>query len=216
MHALSVMRWPLPVSAPQTSGINSIADEADFDAERWYHTLQDERVSLWYRARNTIRMMMKDGVDLINKYDLRRFRFLGSVGEPLNPEAAGDETRSAYRSTTIVSWRLVPDRRSGHRRRPDRTQGGGRGRCNRQTGPGRNGSCQSLRITQGQLRAERRPTSRAVGFARTHLGAVVIPREITFLSTLPKTRSGKIMRRLLKAGESGLPEDETSKLEAGS
>lgn len=55
-----------------------------------------------------------------------------------------------------------------------------------------------------------------LGFARTHLGAVVIPREITFLSTLPKTRSGKIMRRLLKAGESGLPEDETSKLEAGS
>ena len=53
-----------------------------------------------------------------------------------------------------------------------------------------------------------------LGFARTRLGAAVAPKEITFLPTLPKTRSGKIMRRLLKARELGLPEGDTSTLEA--
>jgi acetyl-CoA synthetase len=53
-----------------------------------------------------------------------------------------------------------------------------------------------------------------LGFARTRLGAAVAPKEIVFLPTLPKTRSGKIMRRLLKARELGLPEGDTSTLES--
>ena len=52
-----------------------------------------------------------------------------------------------------------------------------------------------------------------LGFARTRLGAVVAPKEITFLPAIPRTRSGKIMRRLLKARELGLPEGDTSTLE---
>ena len=52
-----------------------------------------------------------------------------------------------------------------------------------------------------------------LGFARTRLGAAVAPKEIAFVSDLPKTRSGKIMRRLLKARELGLPEGDTSTLE---
>jgi acetyl-CoA synthetase len=51
--------------------------------------------------------------------------------------------------------------------------------------------------------------------ARKRLGAAVAPKEIAFLPTLPRTRSGKIMRRLLKARELGLPEGDTSTLEAG-
>ena len=50
-------------------------------------------------------------------------------------------------------------------------------------------------------------------FARQKLVAAVAPREITFVDSLPKTRSGKIMRRLLKARELGLPEGDTSTLE---
>ncbi len=50
-------------------------------------------------------------------------------------------------------------------------------------------------------------------FAREKLGAGVAPREIEFVPSLPKTRSGKIMRRLLKARELGLPEGDTSTLE---
>jgi acetyl-CoA synthetase len=49
--------------------------------------------------------------------------------------------------------------------------------------------------------------------ARKRLGAVVAPKELDFKPNLPKTRSGKIMRRLLKARELGLPEGDTSALE---
>jgi len=55
-----------------------------------------------------------------------------------------------------------------------------------------------------------------LALARTRLGAVVAPKEIEFRSSLPRTRSGKIMRRLLKARELGLPEGDTSTLEGGS
>ncbi len=54
-----------------------------------------------------------------------------------------------------------------------------------------------------------------LGFARARLGAVIAPKEIAFVPTIPKTRSGKIMRRLLKARDLGLPEGDTSTLEAG-
>jgi len=50
-------------------------------------------------------------------------------------------------------------------------------------------------------------------FARRKLHAVACPRKIEFLDSLPKTKSGKIMRRLLKARELGLPEGDTSTLE---
>jgi acetyl-CoA synthetase len=46
------------------------------------------------------------------------------------------------------------------------------------------------------------------------MGPIAKPEEITFVDTLPKTRSGKIMRRLLKARAMGLPEGDTSTLEA--
>jgi acetyl-CoA synthetase len=53
-----------------------------------------------------------------------------------------------------------------------------------------------------------------LGHARARLGAAVAPREIAFLASLPRTRSGKIMRRLLKARELGLPEGDLSTLES--
>ena len=53
-----------------------------------------------------------------------------------------------------------------------------------------------------------------LGFARKRLGAAVAPKEIDFRTNLPKTRSGKIMRRLLKARELGLPEGDLSTLES--
>jgi len=50
-------------------------------------------------------------------------------------------------------------------------------------------------------------------FVKQHLAAHAYPREIEFIEKLPKTRSGKIMRRLLKAHELGLAEGDTSTLE---
>ena len=52
-----------------------------------------------------------------------------------------------------------------------------------------------------------------LGFARKRLGAAVAPKEIAFVASVPKTRSGKIMRRLLRARELGLPEGDLSTLE---
>jgi acetyl-CoA synthetase len=52
------------------------------------------------------------------------------------------------------------------------------------------------------------------GHARKRLGPAVAPTEVVFRKTLPKTRSGKIMRRLLKARELGLPEGDISTLES--
>ena len=52
-----------------------------------------------------------------------------------------------------------------------------------------------------------------LGFARKLLGPAVAPKEISFIDNLPKTKSGKILRRLLKARELGLPEGDLSTLE---
>lgn len=51
--------------------------------------------------------------------------------------------------------------------------------------------------------------------ARKRLGPAVAPRDIGVVDTLPFTRSGKIMRRLLRARELGLPEGDLSTLETG-
>ncbi|MHB0950790.1 MAG: acetate--CoA ligase [Allorhizobium sp.] len=53
-----------------------------------------------------------------------------------------------------------------------------------------------------------------LGHARRRLGPAVAPKQIAFRKNLPKTRSGKIMRRLLKARELGLPEGDISTLES--
>ncbi|MFN7276523.1 MAG: AMP-binding enzyme, partial [Betaproteobacteria bacterium] len=54
-----------------------------------------------------------------------------------------------------------------------------------------------------------------LAFVRKRLGTAVAPKEIDFVAALPKTRSGKILRRLLKARELGLPEGDLSTLEPG-
>ena len=52
-----------------------------------------------------------------------------------------------------------------------------------------------------------------LAFARVRLGAAVAPKEIDFRPSIPKNRAGKIMRRLLRARELGLPEGDISTLE---
>ena len=53
-----------------------------------------------------------------------------------------------------------------------------------------------------------------LAFARRRLGVAIAPREISFIKILPRTKSGRIMRRLLKARELGLPEGDLSTVEA--
>ncbi len=310
------------IIAPLTNGVTSIVDEGDFDAERWYRILQDQKVSVWYTAPTAIRMMMKAGMDPVRKHNLRTLRFLASVGEPLNPEAVvwGQEAFGRpfhdnwWQTETggiMIANFAAMDVRPGSMGRPlpgidaaivrrtaeDRIEliedPGVQGDLALRPGwpsmfrgywndPDRYKKCfvggfyltgdlakrdkdgyfwfvgraDDVIKTSGHLIGpfevesvliEHQAVAEAgvigkpdpvamelvkafvslkdgyeptqalrrelLGFARARLGAVVAPKEIEFLPTLPKTRSGKIMRRLLKARELGLPEGDTSTLE---
>ncbi|MGA2552697.1 MAG: acetate--CoA ligase [Burkholderiaceae bacterium] len=57
------------------------------DAGRFWKMIQDHKVSIFYTAPTAIRSLIKAGGDLPKSYDLSSLRLLGSVGEPINPEA---------------------------------------------------------------------------------------------------------------------------------
>ena len=57
------------------------------DAGRFWKIIQDHRVTVFYTAPTAIRSLIKAGGDLPNRYDLSSLRILGTVGEPINPEA---------------------------------------------------------------------------------------------------------------------------------
>jgi acetyl-CoA synthetase len=57
------------------------------DAGRFWKMIQDHKVTIFYTAPTAIRSLIKAGADLPKKYDLSSLRILGSVGEPINPEA---------------------------------------------------------------------------------------------------------------------------------
>lgn len=312
------------IIAPLTNGLTSIVDEAEFDAERWYGILQDQRVTVWYTAPTAIRMMMKVGVSPVRQHHLETLRFLASVGEPLNPEAVvwgeqafgrpfHDNWWQTETGGIMIANYAAMDVRPGSMGRPlpgieagivRRTESGEvelitepdqQGELALRPGwpsmfrgywhePERYQKCfaggwyltgdvakrdkdgyfwfvgraDDVIKTSGHLigpfevesvliehkavaeaavigkpdpvamevvkafvslkdgyQADDALKRELLGFARARLGAVVAPKEIAFLPTLPKTRSGKIMRRLLKARELGLPEGDTSTLESG-
>ena len=313
------------IISPLTNGVTSIVDEADFDAERWYTILRDQKVTVWYTAPTAVRMMMRGGSELARKYDVSALRFIASVGEPLNPEAVlwGQEAFGLpihdnwWQTETggiMVANYASMDIRPGSMGKPlpgidaaivRRTSSGGvevvtdpnvegelalrRGWPSMFRGylddPERYEKCfvgdfyltgdlarrdqdgyfwfvgraddvikssghligpfevesallehpavaeagvigkpdpVAMEIVKAfvSLKPGREPSDELkrelLGFARTRLGAAVAPKEIAFLPALPRTRSGKIMRRLLKARELGLPEGDTSTLETAS
>ncbi len=55
--------------------------------DRWWQIIEDYKVSILYCAPTAIRAFMRQGTDHPNKHDLSSLRVLGSVGEPINPEA---------------------------------------------------------------------------------------------------------------------------------
>jgi acetyl-CoA synthetase len=310
------------IIAPLTIGVTSIVDEAEFDAERWYRTLENERVSVWYTAPTAIRMLMKAGIELTRKFEPRALRFLASVGEPLNPEAVlwgqeafgrpfhdnwwqtetggimianfaamdvrpgsmgrplpgidaaivrktgedhvevleapdvqgelalrpgwpsmfrgylGDPAR--YRRCFAGGWYLTGDlarrdadgyfwfvgraddviKTSGHLIGPFEVESALMEHpAVAEAGVIGKPDPVAMEVVKAfvSLKAGWTPTPalrrELLGHARARLGAVVAPKEIDFQPSLPKTRSGKIMRRLLKARELGLPEGDLSTLE---
>ena len=64
------------IVAPLTIGATLLVDQEEFDAERWYRTLEQQKVDVWYTAPTAIRMLMKYGDDLPKRFDLTRVRFI--------------------------------------------------------------------------------------------------------------------------------------------
>jgi acetyl-CoA synthetase len=313
------------IIAPLTNGVTSIVEQAEFDVERWYRVLEEQKVTVWYTAPTAIRMLMKAGLEAARGHDFSALRFMASVGEPLNPEAVvwglqafgqpfhdnwwqtetGGIMVANYASMTVrpgsmgkplpgIDARIVAD--DQHARLHFIEEPMVQGELALRAGwpsmfraywkdPERYDKCfrdgwyltgdlakrdadgyfwfvgrkDDVIKTSGHLIGpfevesllmEHRAVAEAgvigkpdpaafeiikafialrpgfepgdalskeiLAFARTRLGAVVAPKEIEFVPSLPKTRSGKIMRRLLKARELGFPEGDTSTLETAS
>jgi acetyl-CoA synthetase len=78
------------VYGPLANGATSIMYEGTphpADQDRWWKIIEEFKVSILYTAPTTIRTLMKWGHHLLEPYDLTSLRVLGSVGEPINPEA---------------------------------------------------------------------------------------------------------------------------------
>jgi acetyl-CoA synthetase len=78
------------VYGPLTNGATQLIYEGTPDTPhrgRWWELIEKHRVSILYTAPTAIRTCMKWGEDIPASYDLSSLRLLGSVGEPINPEA---------------------------------------------------------------------------------------------------------------------------------
>ncbi len=320
------------IIGPLTNGVTSIIDEGEFDARRWYRTLQDEKVAVWYTAPTAIRMLMRAGDALPEEYDLSSLRLIASVGEPLNPEAVewgrrvlglpirdnwwqsetggimiandpygevrpgsmgrpirgveialarvgsggdpivGDDgdpvmidspdeegmivirrgwasmfrgylhDEDRYAQSFLGDWYLSGDlarrdadgwywfvgraddviKTAGHligpfevestlMEHPAVVEAGVIGVPDAIAG----NLVKAFVTLQSGTAAGEELELDLLGFARRRLGPAVAPRSITVVDELPHTRSGKIMRRLLRARELGLPEGDLSTLESG-
>jgi len=310
------------IVSPLLHGVTCILDEGDFDAERWYHILETQKVTIWYTSPTAIRMLMRAGIEPRRKYDLRHLRFIASVGEPLNAEAVlwgqealglpihdnwwqtetggimianyaameirpgsmgrplpgveaavvretedarielltevnaegelalrpgwpsmfrgylNDEAR--YRKCFKGGWYLTGDlvrrdsdgyfwflgraddiiKTAGHMVGPFEVESVlmAHPAVSEAAVIGKPdpviGSIVKAFVT---LKPGTEPSDtlrlELIGFARERLGSAVAPKEIEFKDSLPHTRSAKIMRRLLRARELGLPEGDLSTLE---
>ena len=310
------------ILSPLTNGVTIVVDEADFDAERWYQILDEQKVTVWYTAPTAVRMMMRGGADAPKRRAYPSLRFIASVGEPLNPEAVfwgleafglpiHDNWWQTETGGIMIANTLAMDVRPGSMGRPlpgveavivRRSESGAIEIVDQPDAEGELalrvpwpsmfrgylgesaryekcfvgdlylsgdlakrdadgyfwfiGRADDVIKSSGHLigpfevesallehpavaeagvigkpdpmameivkafealkpghEASEELMRELLGFARKRLGAAVAPKEIAFLATLPRTRSGKIMRRLSKARELGLPEGDTSTLE---
>ncbi len=75
------------IIGPWSNGITQVVLDSGFSAQRWYEFIERQRVTVWYSAPTAIRLLMKEGPEIIKRHNLSTLRHLASVGEPLNPEA---------------------------------------------------------------------------------------------------------------------------------
>ena len=78
------------VYGPLANGATQVLYEGTPDSPergRWWKIIQDYKVSIFYTAPTAIRSFMKQGQEIPDRFDMSSLRILGSVGEPINPEA---------------------------------------------------------------------------------------------------------------------------------
>ncbi len=78
------------VYGPMANGVTQVLYEGTPDSPhkgRWWEIIADKKVTIFYTAPTAIRAAMKWGDDIPAKFDLSSIRILGSVGEPINPQA---------------------------------------------------------------------------------------------------------------------------------
>jgi len=75
------------IIGPWSNGATQVVLDSGFNAERWYEFIAKRRITVWYSAPTAIRLLMKEGTDIVRRHDLSSLRHLASVGEPLNAEA---------------------------------------------------------------------------------------------------------------------------------
>ncbi len=75
------------IIGPWANGVTQAVLDAGFAAEKWYAFIQKHKVTVWYSAPTAIRLLMKEGKEPVQKYNMSSLRHLCSVGEPLNAEA---------------------------------------------------------------------------------------------------------------------------------
>ncbi|MFZ2012235.1 MAG: acetate--CoA ligase [Nocardioides sp.] len=97
------------VYGPLANGATSVMYEGTPDTPhkgRWWEIIADYKVTLLYCAPTVIRTFMKWGADIPEKYDLSTLRIIGSVGEPINPEAYMwyREHIGANRAPVVDTW----------------------------------------------------------------------------------------------------------------
>jgi len=75
------------IIGPWANAVTQCVLDAGFKAESWYRFIEKHKVTVWYSAPTAIRSLMKEGDEIVKKFDLSSLRHLCSVGEPLNAEA---------------------------------------------------------------------------------------------------------------------------------
>ncbi|MDA1477643.1 acetate--CoA ligase [Bacillus changyiensis] len=74
------------IFSPWLNGATNVVVGGRFSPEKWYETIEQLEVTVWYSAPTAFRMLMGAGDELVKQYDLSSLRHILSVGEPLNPE----------------------------------------------------------------------------------------------------------------------------------
>lgn len=300
-----------------SNGVTELIYAGRFDSAKWYSLIEKHKVTVWYTAPTAIRMLMRDGLALVKKYNLSSLRHLCSVGEPLNPEAVywglkafklpfhdnwwQTETGGIcianypclaikpgsmgkpvpgikveiiddngkplkplqqgnlalkpgwfsmmkeiwrrpkkYKSYFLKGWYVSGDlafkdkegyfwfigraddviKTSGERvgpfevesalvSHPAIVEAGVIGKPDELRGQ----IIKAFIVLKPGVKQSEKLKKEIQQFVKKHLAGHAYPREIEFVKNLPKTRSGKIMRRMLRAKELGLPLGDTSTLE---